>query len=54
LSPTGNQQIPVNNALFDRKNDDLDPKPGPIYQFIASILIAYLGPIPFFQTGYRK
>ena len=54
LSPIGNQQIPLNNALFDRKNDDLDSKPGPIYQFIASILIAYLGPTPFFQTGYRK
>jgi hypothetical protein len=43
LSPIGIQQIPVNNALFERKNDDLDPKPGPIYQFIVSILIAYHG-----------
>ncbi|GAG05704.1 unnamed protein product, partial [marine sediment metagenome] len=30
-------EIPVNNVLFDRKNDDIDPKSGPIFQFIVTI-----------------
>ncbi len=31
--------IPVNNALFDRKNDDIGPKSGPIFQFNITILM---------------
>ena len=33
-------EIPVNNVLFDLKNDDIGPKSGPIVQFIVTILVA--------------
>jgi hypothetical protein len=36
----------MNNPLFDCKNGDIDPKSGPIFQFIVTILVAWIGPTP--------
>jgi len=40
-------QIPVNNALFDCKNDDIGPKAGLILPIISSFLDRWLGPTFF-------